>query len=166
MQIGPDIYPDHHFLLIAPNLGAEWLFDAARQYWERFRPTVISNFRFVALVPQGKTITVTVVARRDIAPDLAAQMTMTAPNAYYDPLIYDSFEDAKAELNRRAEQSQPFGAPMSQPTPTYDPNMPIVIPTATRPPGFITATPEFDPNATPDEPREEINPTPGPILGG
>lgn len=165
MQIGPDLYPDHHFLLIAPNLGAEWLFDAARLYWERYRPIVISNLRFVGLVPPGKTITVTVVARRDIAPDIAAQLIMTAPNAYYDPVIYEALADAQAELDRRAEQSQPFGMPMSQPTPTYDPNMPIIIPTVTHQQPFITATPA--PNSgTPDAPREALDPTPGPILGG
>ncbi len=165
MPIGPDIYPDHHFLLIAPNLGAEWLFDAARQYWERYRPTVVSNTRFIALIPPDKSVTVTVIARRDIEPDIARQLTFTAPNAYYDPVVYELFDEAKAELNRRAEQSQPFGMPLSIPTPTYDPNMPVVIPTATHPPGFITQTP--DPALlTPVATREPINPTPGPITGG
>lgn len=165
MQIGPDLYPDHHFLLIAPNLGVEWLFDAARAYWERYRPTVVSNLRFVALVPPGRSVTVTVVARRDIAPDIERQLIVSAPNAYYDPLIFDTLDEMRAELTRRAEQSQPFGMPMSQPTPTYDPNMPIVIPTATHPPGYITQTP--DPALlTPDAPREALNPTPGPITGG
>jgi len=165
VQIGPDIYPDHHFLLIAPNLGSEWFFDAARKYWERYRPTVVSSTRFIGLVPPDKTVTVTVVARRDIEPDIARQMIVTAPNAYYDPVVFEAFDDAKAELNRRAEQGQPFGMPLSVPTPTYDPNMPVVIPTATHPPGFITQTP--DPALlTPESTRQQLNPTPGPITGG
>ena len=54
---------------------------------------------------------------------------------------------------------------MSQPTPTYDPNMPVVIPTATRPLGFITQTPDLS-LLTPESTREQLNPTPGPITGG
>ena len=166
MQIGPDVYPDYHFLLIAPNLGAECLFDAAQQYWERYRPTVISNFRFPALIPPDRTITLTVIARRDIAEDLARQMLVTAPNAYYDPLTFDSLDEARAELNRRAEQSQPFGSPLSQPTATYDPNLPVIIPTAPPPPGFVTVTPVPTISVTAPPPEEPINPTPGPITGG
>ena len=51
MPPSPDTLPNYHFLLIAPNLGAEWFFDAARAYWERFRPIVVSDLELVRLIP-------------------------------------------------------------------------------------------------------------------
>lgn len=184
LQATPETYPDFHFLLIAPNLGAEWLFDAARRYWERYRPTVIEDYDFIPLIPPDRTITVTVVARRDSAPALGVELMRIRPDAYYDPVVRDTFEETKAELMRRADESQPFGVPIVQPTPTLDPNAPF-IPTPrllpTRPPaGFVTATPSPASPATPDAtetplppsftPNENapapVQPTRGPITGG
>lgn len=140
-----DVRPDYHFLLVAPNLGAEWLFDAARNYWDAFRPTVIPNFNFLIFVPPGRTINVTVIARRDTAPQIGVELGQIRREAYFDAVVFDNFEAARDELNRRAEQQQPFGVPLVSPTSTPDPNAPS-IPTprlpATRPPaGFVTSTP-------------------------
>ena len=148
-----DVRPDYHFLLVAPNLGAEWLFDAARNYWDAFRPTVIPNFNFLIFIPQQRTVSVTVIARRDTAPEIGVELSQIRPSAYFDAVVFDNFEDARVELNRRAEQQQPFGVPLTAPTSTPDPNAPS-IPTprlpATRPPaGFVTATPS--PTLTPME---------------
>ena len=186
-----DTRPDYHFLLIAPNLGAEWLFDAARTYWDTFRPTVIEDFTFLIFVPPGRSISVTVIARRDTAPQLGVELSQIRPDAYFDPVVYDQFDDARAELNRRAQTQQPFGVPITAPAATLDPNAPP-IPTArlsaTRPPaGFVTATPEMSPTPsgaaeTPQQPpatptvtpettddnatRAPVTPGGGPITGG
>lgn len=181
-----DTRPDYHFLLIAPNLGAEWLFDAARTYWEAFRPTVIEDFNFLIFVPPGRTISVTVIARRDTAPHLGVELSQIDPDAYFDAVVYDLFDDAKAELDRRASMQQPFGVPLIPRPGTPDPNAPI-IPTPrlppTRPPaGFVTATPAPTqtpadapaqtgtlPASTPDSAdgtRAPVTPPPGPITGG
>src|SRR5215475_8263612 len=90
-QARPDQYPDYHFLLIAPNLGAEWLFDAARSYWDRYRPTIVNNFDFVLLIPTEKTVIVTVVARRDTAAQMGVQLAQDLPDAYFDPVVFDQF---------------------------------------------------------------------------
>ncbi|HLU10256.1 MAG TPA: hypothetical protein VK003_11355 [Oceanobacillus sp.] len=187
-----EVRPDYHFLLIAPNLGAEWLFDAARNYWDTFRPTVIPNFNFLILVPPTRTVNVTVIARRDTAPQIGVELSRIRPDAYFDPVVFDNFEDARAELNRRAQQQQPFGVPLVSPTSTPDPNAPF-IPTprlpATRPPaGFVTSTPvptqtttgettgevTATPSATPtpddttegEGTRAPLTPASGPITGG
>jgi hypothetical protein len=182
-----DVRPDYHFLLVAPNLGAEWLFDAARSYWDAFRPTVIPNFNFLIFIPPGRTISVTVIARRDTAPEIGVELGQIRRDAYFDGVVFDNFEDARTELNRRAEQQQPFGVPLTSPTSTPDPNAPS-IPTprlpATRPPaGFVTATPSptltsvaditATPTATPttsdvteEGTRAPQTPASGPITGG
>ena len=183
-QARPDQYPDFHFLLIAPNLGAEWLFDAARVYWDRYRPTIINDFEFVKLIPTEKTIIVTVIARRDTVSQLGVQLSQALPNAFFDPVVFDRFEDTRKALSDRAVQNTPFGVAISQPTPTLDPNAPI-IPTPrlfpTNPPaGFITeAPPSPQPSPTPSEtlpPQlspvppdgsqgQPLSPTPGSVVG-
>lgn len=183
-----DVRPDHHFLLIAPNLGAEWLFDAARAYWDAFRPTVIPDFEFLIFVPTGRTISVTVIARRDTAPQIGVELSQIRPDAYYDAVIFDGFEEARAELDRRAEQQQPFGVPLSTLMSTLDPNAPSIptprLPATRAPAGFVTATPiptltptgdaTVTPTATPtttgtteeEGTRAPRTPAPGPITGG
>ncbi len=164
----PDAYPDYDFLLVAPNLGAEWLFDAARAYWDRYRPTIITDLSFVQLIPADKRIVVTVIALRDMASQLGVQLAQINPNAYYDPVVYDLFEQTKAALDERVRLSQPFGVPINAPTPTLDPNMtpsatPRLIPT-NPPAGFVTQAP---PTAQPgDQEPTPLVPTPGSILGG
>ena len=184
MQPSPDQFPDYHFLLIAPNLGAEWLFDAARAYWERFKPIVVSDLELARLVPAENSIIITVVARRDTAAEWGVTVAQNVPHALFDPMIKDSFDEMKLALNDRAADNQPFGVPLA-PTPTSPP--PITPtpgsllggppPAPTRPPGgFITETPTpggptetvpqpdpASPTPTPDGP---VYPTPGPLIGG
>jgi hypothetical protein len=166
--------PEFHFLLVAPTLGAEWLFDAARAYWDRFRPTVVSDLEFVRLIPPQRSIAVTVIARRDLMPQYGVQMAQFVPLAYFDSISQDTFEDTKRILDERAALNQPFGAPIAPPLPTYDINQPI-IPTPrlppTRPPaGFVTATPSPTADGTGGESTDvtllPLSPTPGPIGGG
>lgn len=179
----PDQRPTYHFLVFAPNLGAEWLFDAARQYWETFRPTVLPDFAFLRFIPPEQTLTVTVVALRDTIPMLGVELARTAPTAYLDAVVYDTFEQTRDELNRRAQMQQPFGVPLAQPTldlpfiptpwlPTRAPAGFVTAtppPTPTRPPSptppvIYPATPHLQPFPTnpPSEPQP-IQRTPGPI---
>ncbi|HEX2906665.1 MAG TPA: hypothetical protein VHO69_07390, partial [Phototrophicaceae bacterium] len=120
MQPSPDTLPDYHFLWIAPNLGAEWLFDAARAYWERFRPIVVGDLELPRLMPADASLTITVVARRDTADDVGVRVAQNLPQAYFDPIVYDNFDDMKQALNTRATLNQPFGVPLL-PTPTSPP---------------------------------------------
>jgi hypothetical protein len=169
MPPSPDTLPDYHFLLIAPNLGAEWLFDAARAYWERFRPIVASDLELARLLAPMFRVIVTVVARRDTAAAWGQTLADVAPNALFDAVIFDSFDDAKAYLNNRAAQTQPFGIPLrptDTPPPPITPTPGSIIaepagPPTRAPAGFITLTP------TPGAPENApITPTPGAVTGG
>lgn len=173
--------PDYHFLLIAPNLGAEWLFDAARSYWDRFRPTVIATFELVAYVPADATVAVTVVARRDTIDDLRADLANTAPRALFDPVAVDLFDDMQTLLDNRAAANQPFGVPLEPTTPpgeavTRAPGSVLVTPPPTRAPGgFITQTPTPTQPPAPvptqaadstDSSAPPVQITPGAVTGG
>ncbi len=167
--------PDFHFLLVAPNLGAEWLFDAARAYWDRFRPTIISDTRLIELIPPNRLVTVTVVARRDLINELGVQVGQASPLAAFDPVVYETVEETRAALNARVDRNQPFGVALATPFPTVDVNAivgtPAAIPTANlptlRPPaGFVTATPAVPAQTTDDSAATPIIATPGPVTGG
>jgi hypothetical protein len=165
----PNVLPNYHFLLIASNLGAEWLFDAARAYWERFHPTIISDLRLVALVPEQFTVSVTVVARRDIVTQMGVDLARIRAEALFDPVVYDYFDDARLALDGRAELRQPFGVPLATPAPaplpTSIPVTPGALPTEA-PRGFITQTPTTQPTPLPTgTPQAPISPTPGPVSG-
>jgi hypothetical protein len=165
--------PDYHFLLIAPNLGAEWYFEAARVYWERFRPIVISNLSLISIVPDNRSVSVTIVARRDLVAQLGVELSQLNPDALFDPVVYDFIEDAQAALEQRAQTNQPFGVPLiPTETPTPGPTSPPVYPTpGPLGPDFVTQAPTSD---LPEQseidvtnpPQTPIFPTPGPITGG
>jgi hypothetical protein len=165
----PNALPNYHFMLIAPNLGAEWLFDAARAYWERFHPTVVSDLRLVALVPEPFTVSVTVVARRDIVTSIGVELAHVRVDALFDPVVYDFFDDARLALDGRAALGQPFGVPLATPVAA-----PLATPIAVTPgslsteqsSGFITQTPTTQPTPLPTgTPQDPISPTPGPVSG-
>jgi hypothetical protein len=172
-----NMLPDYHFLFIARELGPEWLFEAARQYWGRFRPTIISDFELLKLIPQDYSMSVTMVVRRDRVVQLGVELGQIAPRAFFDPVVFSEIHDTQAELNRRAQSNQPFGVPLiptdtPSPGPTSLPIKPTIGPVLG--PGFITQTPTpelptetpapipIDPNTTPQQP---LSPTPGPVTG-
>ena len=180
--ITPDTLPDYHFLFIAPNVEASWLFQAGRAYVERFQPTVISNGDLLAMLPESATVAVSLLTRRDAFQSLAVEIAQARDDVYLDALVYETENEAALALNRRANENQPFGVPLT-PTPTPAPRFPLErTPGAvvnedgepnTNPSGFITMTPSPTPNdannATPapsDDNSGQVSPTPGSITGG
>lgn len=166
--------PDNHFLLITPNLGADWLFDVAQAYWQRFRPTVISDLRLVRLIPEDRSVAVTVVTRRDRVEQIGVELAQAVPRALFDPVVYDFVEDTRAELDRRAATNQPFGVPLiptatPTPGPTGQPLYPTPGPINPQRPagaGLVTQTPGPTPTPPDDStPAGPLYPTPGPIGG-
>jgi hypothetical protein len=108
--------PDYHFLYIDPSLGPDWFFVAARRYWERFRPTVVTSLDLIGYIPERRSIAITTLARRDMAKMIADNVKKTFPRAQHDPLVYDFVEEMKLTLDGRADLQQPFGVPET-PTP-------------------------------------------------
>ena len=107
---------DYHFLYIDPTLGPDWFFMAARRYWERFRPMVITNWDLVGYVPGRRSIAITTLARRDMAQKIADDVKNNFPRARHDPLVYDYVEEMQITLDGRADLQQRFGVPET-PTP-------------------------------------------------
>jgi len=161
------IRPNYHYLYIAPNLGGEWLFSAARNYVLTFAPIILADLDFVALTPANTTVTVTAIARRDTAAQIGVELAQVHPYALYDAVMRDTFEETKTELDRRAAENQPFGTPMGLPTASAPSG---IIPTPWPTPSGPTPTPSPTTPVTPLAPSGEVigplQPTPGPITGG
>ncbi len=188
-QITPDTLPDYHFLFIVPNVEADWLFDAARTYYNRFKPTIVQDAGLIAIVPLEYSVSVSLLTRRDAFRTFAVEVAKAREDAFLDALVYENAAEAASALNARAEANQPFGVPLV-PTPTpslRDPILPtpgaitgggaiteggsgFVTQQPTASTGFITVTPSPAPTLpnldAQGEPREEISPTPGAIVGG
>ncbi len=107
--------PDYHLMYIDSTLGAEWLFSAARRYWDRYRPIIVSNLEVIALIPPKNTLTITILARRDIAPKIIDDISKRFPRAGRDPLVYDVPADLKLTLDGRVDYNQRFGVPEDAP---------------------------------------------------
>lgn len=109
--------PNYHFLYIDQTLDADWLFVAARRYWEHFRPMVIVDLDLVSYVPGGRTIAITTLARRDMAPAVSALIKKRYPGVHHDPLVYDFVDEMKLTLDGRTDLNQRFGVPEPTPVP-------------------------------------------------
>ncbi len=177
----PNTLPNYHFLFIAPGLGVEWFFDAARHYFDRFRPTVVTNLDFVRIIPQEYSFALTAIVRRDAAADWGVQLAQLRPTALYDPVVYETVEDAKRTLDQRAEFSQPFGVPLINETPqaVLEEGLLDSIPTPLVPmqnaEGWVTVTPIPTVPTTPTppptplptgDPIPPVEATPGSLIGG
>ncbi|MEJ2151195.1 MAG: hypothetical protein P8Z40_17235 [Chloroflexota bacterium] len=120
--------PDYHWLLLAPGLQADWFFLAAQRYWQTFRPTVLTTwdligmlpgqtFRptvlttwdLIGMLPGNKSVAVTVLARPDTLDYMNANVRDAFPDIFYDPIVYDTLAEMQTELDRRATNQRRFG---------------------------------------------------------
>lgn len=163
-QALPDRYPDYHFLFIARNVPVAWFFDAARPYWERYRPTVLANFDLLAFVPAGRTVIVTALVMRDTGAIIGVDLARNRPDAYYDPIIQEAIEGVQTVFAQRVGLNQPFGVPLADATaPPTDASIPTPM-LPTQPRTFITATPAPAQTATPAPRPAPLQPTPGVVI--
>lgn len=182
----PNTLPNYHFLFISPELGVEWFFDAARSFFDRFRPTVVTDFSFIRIIPQQYSFALTAIVRRDSAADWGVQLAQLRPFALFDPVVFETAEEAKAALDQRAELSQPFGLPLANETPAalqdgdfLPDDLLESIPTPMVPmqgaDGWVTVTPAPTAAPTPTtaptplpqgDPIPPVEPTPGSLIGG
>lgn len=101
--------PDYHWLVLAPGLQADWFFQAARRYWQNFRPTVVTDWKLIDMIPSSKSLAVTVLARQDTAEYMEKRIRETYPNIFYDTIVFDTLGEMQAELDQRATYQRRFG---------------------------------------------------------
>ena len=111
-QPGPgevDGQPDLHWLVLAPGLQADWFFQAARRYWQTFRPVVLTDWNLIEQVPHYRSLAITVLTRTDTISYMNEQIRDAWPNVFYDPITFDNLDEMMFELDRRATEQNRFG---------------------------------------------------------
>jgi hypothetical protein len=61
------------------------------------------------MLPNDKSLAVTVLARRDTLDYMNENVRDAYPDIFYDPVMYDSLAEMQTELDRRATSQQRFG---------------------------------------------------------
>lgn len=112
-QTPPTRLPDFHFLFLAPGVGPDYFFMAARQFWQTFKTIVIYDLSLVEFVPSQYSIAITTLARSDSAAAVREAIESNfGANVYHDALVYDFLEDMQLTLDARAQRNEPFGVPL------------------------------------------------------
>jgi hypothetical protein len=84
--------PSLHFLMLAPGLTYDWFFSsvAARQYWMRFQPVLMTNIDFINFLPFSTSLAVTTVNQATDGDPLRDLISTTWRNVWIDSIMIDS----------------------------------------------------------------------------
>jgi hypothetical protein len=84
--------PSLHFLMLAPGLTYDWFFSsvAARQYWMRFQPVLMTNIDFINFLPFSTSLAVTTVNQATDGDPLRDLISATWRNVWIDSIMIDS----------------------------------------------------------------------------
>ncbi len=106
----PTAEPDMHWLLMAtPGFEPRWFFLAGGRYWETFRPTIVTEWSLVTLIPADKRLAVTILVSADMVGLIEAQVKDAPPNVQVDLIPVVSLDELRAELDWRAITGKRLG---------------------------------------------------------
>jgi hypothetical protein len=100
---------DYHFLMIAPGVSPDWLFQAALRYWQSFRPGLLPQPEMLELMPDDKSVAVTLLATSRTVREAHRRIHEHWPDVYIDLAVGETQEAMRAEMERRVAQDQRFG---------------------------------------------------------
>ncbi len=100
---------DLHWLIMAPDVPAEWWLAAGRRYWDAFHPTIITSPTLARLVPPGKKLALTLIVTERSRAGVEHALLRARPDVYYDLIVAGSASDLRDELDRRAYEGWRFG---------------------------------------------------------
>lgn len=101
--------PDYHFLLVTPGFDTNWFFGEAREYWDQFRPTIVSSLDFISYIPYQKSLAVTVLATPDLADYMTQQIKGRWPTVWFDLIVAHQPNEVANILRKRAAVKRRFG---------------------------------------------------------
>ena len=101
--------PDYHFMLITPGFNTNWFFGEAREYWDQFRPTIVSSPDYIGYIPYQKSLAVTVLATPDLVDYMTQQIKQRWPTVWFDLIVAHQPQEVAKILRRRATVKRRFG---------------------------------------------------------
>jgi hypothetical protein len=101
--------PDYHFVMLATGFNADWFFNGARAYYEKFRPTVITNADFIESLPYQRSLALTILATPDMGDYTQNQITQRWGNVQIDLITATTETRLATILNQRVKTDKRFG---------------------------------------------------------
>jgi hypothetical protein len=101
--------PDYHFVVIAPGFNTNWFFAEARDYWQMFRPTIVTNTGYIAHIPPEKSLACTVIATPELVDYMTRQIKDRWPNVYFDLVTAPDAATIADVLRQRTSSGRRFG---------------------------------------------------------
>ncbi len=101
--------PDYHFLILAPGFDTNWFFSAARDYWDKYRPTVLSATDFIAYLPTTRSLATTVLSTPDLVDYMSHHIKDRWPNVYFDLIVAEDTGTIADALAQRVTSGRRFG---------------------------------------------------------
>lgn len=100
---------DFHMLMLAPGLDTRWFFETATAYWSRFRPMFTTRFELIEIIPNNRSLAVTVLAQPEMVDTMRAAVRDRFPNVWFDLIVADDLARVRDLLNARAQSGLRFG---------------------------------------------------------
>lgn len=101
--------PTFHAVLLAPGLEPGWFFEAARAYWNTFRPVVTTVWNFVEHIPYDRSLAVTVISPPDMVESMKQVIQEQYPNVVFDVLPITDTLGITETLNARVWANRRLG---------------------------------------------------------
>jgi|GEM_PF-377585 len=101
--------PDHHWLMLASDLPADWFFSAGRLYWDAFKPVIAGDPAQIVLLPPTESLAVTLLATPASQDSFVRAIRHSWPTVHIDLVVVDSAASLAQELNRRVGLRRALG---------------------------------------------------------
>jgi len=101
--------PDLHWIMLDPALDMKQFFDAAKSYWDRFRPVIVPGPELLGEVPNSKSLAITLLAQAANIETLTAMIKARGQNIYVDVIPVESTLQLQGVLSQRVADGTRFG---------------------------------------------------------
>ncbi|MFN8419249.1 MAG: hypothetical protein U0528_08410 [Anaerolineae bacterium] len=101
--------PDHHALLLAPDLNPDWFFNGAKSYYEKFRPQILTDVEYISHIPHQTSLAVTVLATPATQNYAKEQISQHWANVLIDLIIVETEADLAKVLAQRVKANSRLG---------------------------------------------------------
>ena len=101
--------PDYHFVMLATGFNADWFFNAGQSYYDKFRPTVITNANYIGKLPYQRSLALTILATPDMGDYTQNQITQSWGNVQIDLITVTTEARLATILNQRVKTDKRFG---------------------------------------------------------
>lgn len=104
-----NLEPDHHFIFLTPGFTEEWFFNAAQNYWNTFKPTLLPDLSFIDRIPDDQNVAITAITMPDMVDWLAVNIVQRWSAVQLDTLVVQQADDLTQLLDQRVILGRRFG---------------------------------------------------------